>query len=183
MATTDQLMTADELWRLPDDGQRRELVAGVLRTMAPSSWVHGRVTMKFAWPLAQYVDAHDLGTVFGAETGCLLTRAPDTVRAADIAFVTRERALAVAEEVVFWPGAPALVAEVVSPNDRPADVAEKVATWLRYGARMVVVADPRARTLALHRPDRPVHVLTEADTLDGEDVVPGWRLPVRALFT
>jgi hypothetical protein len=45
------------------------------------------------------------------------------------------------------------------------------------------VADPRERTAAVHRPGPPVRVLSEADTLDGEDVVQGWRLPVRALFT
>jgi hypothetical protein len=47
---------------------------------------------------------------------------------------------------------------------------------------MVVAVDLRRRTVAVHRSDQPVRVLGEADTLDGEDVVPGWRLPLRALF-
>jgi len=72
MATTDKLMTADELWRLPPDGQRHELVAGELRTMAPSGSEHGWIVVRVTIPLGQHVEAHRLGLVYGAETGFLL---------------------------------------------------------------------------------------------------------------
>jgi Uma2 family endonuclease len=182
MAISSKRMTAEELLALPDDGMRHELIAGELRTMAPSGHRHGRVTIKFSWPLAQYVEAHDLGEVWGAETGCILTRDPDTVRAADVTFVRRERLGAEVDDRGYWPGAPDLVAEVLSPGDRRGAVAEKVATWLRAGVQMVVVVDPQRRTVAVHRADQPVTVLEETDTLHGADVVPGWTLPVRALF-
>ena len=182
MTTTSGQMTAEELLALPDDGMRHELINGELRTMAPSGRRHGRVTVNFTLPLAQHVRAHRLGEVWGAETGCLLARQPDMVRAADVAFVRRERLGIQPDDRGYWPGAPDLVVEVLSPNDRPGEVVEKVATWLRYGARMVVVVDPQRRTVAVHRPDQPPRVLTESDTLDGEDIVPGWSLPVRALF-
>jgi Uma2 family endonuclease len=175
-------MTAEELLALPDDGMRHELIDGELRTMAPSGRRHGRVTVSFTWPLAQYVRAHRLGEVWGAETGCLLARHPDMVRAADVAFVRRERLSIQPDDPGYWPGAPDLVVEVLSPSDRPGEVAEKVATWLRYGAQIVVVVDPQRCTVAVHRSGRAPTVLTEADVLDGEDVVPGWSLPVRALF-
>jgi Uma2 family endonuclease len=129
-----------------------------------------------------YVRAHGLGRVFAEETGFLLATQPDTVRAPDVAFVRRERALAVGRRPTYWPGAPDLAIEVVSPTDRPGEVAEKVATWLRYGTLMVVVVDPRRRTATIQRPDRPVRVLAADDTLDGDNVVPGWRLPLRGLF-
>ncbi len=175
-------MTAAELLCLPDDGLRHELVAGELRTMAPGGGEHGWVTSDLHVSLAVHVRAQRLGRVFAAETGFLLATNPDTVRAPDVAFVRRERVRAVGRQPAYWPGPPDLAIEVVSPGDRPREVAEKVATWLHYGTRMVIVVDPRRHTVAVHRPGQPVRVLSEDDVLDGEDVVPGWSLPVRGLF-
>jgi Uma2 family endonuclease len=79
-------------------------------------------------------------------------------------------------------GAPDLVVEVISPHDLYTEVEEKVAEWLSHDARMVVVINPRRRTVAVYRAPTVVRILTEADTLDGEDVVPGWRMPVAAMF-
>jgi Uma2 family endonuclease len=92
------------------------------------------------------------------------------------------RLSAAVDDEGFWPGAPDLVAEVRSPSDRRGAVAEKMATWLGAGTRMVVVIDPRRRTVPVHRADQSVAVLGEADSLDGGDVVPGWTLPVGVLF-
>jgi Uma2 family endonuclease len=182
MAITDQLMTADELWRLPDDGQRHELVAGELRTMAPSGSQHGRVTVRVTVPLGQHVEAHELGVVFGAETGFWIAENPDTVRAPDVAFGRRERAEAIGDVTGYWPGAPDLAVEVISPSDLYTELDEKVAMWLERGARMVLVVNPRRRTVAVHRPGGQVRLLAESDEIDSEDVVPGWKLPVRELF-
>ena len=182
MATTNDRMTADELLRLPDDGQRHELVAGDLRTMAPSGGEHGWIVVRVTVPLGQYVDANKLGLVFGAETGFLLARDPDTVRAADVAFVRRERVLAAGGVKGYWPGAPDLAVEVISPHDLYAEVDEKVADWLVRGTLMVLVVNPRRRVVVVHRPNQAVRVLAESDVLDGEDVVPGWKLPIRDIF-
>src|SRR5262249_14795797 len=152
MATTDKLMTADELLRLPDDGQRHELIAGELRTMAPSGGEHGRVAMKRGIVLGQYIYTHHLGEVYAAETGFRLTTRPDTVRAPDIAFMRQERVDAVGRVMGYLPGPPDLAAEVLSPNDRPAAGGEKVASWLAHGTRLVLVLDPRPRTVRRHPP-------------------------------
>ncbi len=181
MAVTRTLMTAEELLRLPDDGQRHELIAGELRTMAPSGEEHGTTAATMTIDLGQHVRAHRLGRVLAAETGFLLTTDPDTVRAPDTAFISRERASA-APVRGYRPGAPDLAVEVVSPNDLYTEVAEKVATWLEHGTRMVIVLDPRRRAVAVHRSLTQVRHLTVDDTIDGEDVVPGWTMPVRALF-
>src|SRR5688572_16805868 len=106
MTVVRRQSTAEELLRVPDDGFRYELVRGELRRMTPAGNVHGRVAMNAAWPLAQYVKAHDLGTVYAAETGFILARDPDTVRAPDAAFVSRARLEAVGEVEGYWPGAP-----------------------------------------------------------------------------
>ena len=182
MDVTTGRMTADELLHLPDDGMRHELVAGELRTMAPTGNEHGWLTSDLHLSLGNHVLAHRLGRVYPADTGFVLARDPDTVRAPDVAFVQRERVEAVGRQPQFFPGAPDLAIEVLSPSDRRGEVAEKIATWLRYGTRMVIAVDPCRHTAAVHRPGHPVRVLTEADTLDGEDVVPGWTWPVATLF-
>nr|MBA3793793.1 Uma2 family endonuclease [Rubrobacter sp.] len=139
-------VTAEELLRIPDDGLRRELVRGEVRTMAPAGNVHGRIAIDVSTSLDQYVRAHDLGVVFAAETGFKIAGNPDTVRAPDAAFVRRERVEAVGEVEGYWPEAPDLAVEVVSPNDLFAEVEEKVADWLAAGTRVILVVNPRART-------------------------------------
>jgi Uma2 family endonuclease len=82
-------MTADELLRLPHDGHRYELVEGELKVVTPASSRHGRIANTVAFLLTQYVRQHDLGVVYAAETGFQLRENPDTVRAADAAFVAK----------------------------------------------------------------------------------------------
>ncbi|MEW6756014.1 MAG: Uma2 family endonuclease [Candidatus Latescibacterota bacterium] len=182
MTATTQRMTADELLGLPDDGLRRELVRGELRTMAPAGNTHGRISMRFAWRLAHHVELHDLGTVLAAETGFRLSSDPDTVRAPDVAFVGQPRLLAAGRVEGFWPGAPDLAVEVLSPGDSFAEVEEKVRDWLAAGTRLVVVANPAQRTLTVYRSLSDIRVLQEGETLDAGDVVPGWRVPVAEIF-
>lgn len=182
MATTRKLMTAEELWRLPDDNMRHELIAGELRAMSPGGEEHGGIAALFVVSLGQYVIANGLGRVLTNEPGFLLTTDPDTVRAPDVAFIRQERIDATGLSKGYRRGAPDLAVEVVSPNDLYTEVAEKVDAWLAHGTRMVVVVDPRRRTVAVHRPATPVRHLTADDVLDGEDVVPGWTMPVKDLF-
>lgn len=181
MALQDQRMTADELWRLPDDGLRHELVRGELRTMAPPGEEHGWLMMNLGVSLGQYVRDRQLGRIYG-DLGCKLESSPDTVRAPDVAFIAHER-LGGPPAPGYWQGAPDLVVEVISPNDRYTEVDDKVADWLAHGARMVLVVNPRWRTVLVHRPGAPPRPLSENDTLDGEDVVAGWQLPVREIFS
>ena len=182
MATTQRWMTADELLCLPDDGQRHELVRGELRTMSPGGRRYGRVTMNVSTPLDQHVRTHALGEVYTAETGFKLTQHPDTVRAPDVSFVQSKRLATMGDPDGYLLGPPDPAVEVISPSDRPSEVAQNVSDWLAYGTRLVWMVDPPRRTVGEHRPDEPMRVLGEADVLDGADVVPGWRLPVRALF-
>lgn len=182
MAVTGRGMTAEDLWRLPDDGQRHELVYGELRTMAPSGGEHGRVTSNVHDSLSPYVRARRLGRAFAAETGFLLAQGPDLVRAPDVAFVRRERVEAAGRVRGYWPGAPDLAVEVVSPNDRPGDIDEKVRTWLAHGTAMVAVVYPDERRVRLHEPGHQPRDLTETDSLDGGAVVPGWTVQVRDFF-
>jgi Uma2 family endonuclease len=182
MTLTGKQMTVEELWRLPDDGMRHELIDGELKTMAPNGREHGRVAMRFGARLNGFVEQHELGEVWAAETGFVLARAPDVVRAPDVAFVRRERLGAGGAETGYFPGAPDLAVEVVSPNDRAGDIEAKVATWLEHGTRLVIVVYPRTRSARVHRPGELPRELSEADSIEGGDVVPGWVLPLRELF-
>ncbi len=182
MAVESKLMTAAELERLPRDGQRHELVRGELRTMPPAGYEHGRATSIFDSSLSHYVRTNELGDVVVGDIGFRLTVNPDTVRAPDVAFVTRERVEAAGRVTGYWPGAPDLAVEIISPNDLYTEVDEKIAEWLEHGTRLVFVVNPRRQTVAVHRPGQPVRVLAGDDVLDGADVVPGWTLPLRELF-
>jgi Uma2 family endonuclease len=182
MAITPELMTADELADLPGDGMRRELVRGELRTLPPTGSEHGDEESVFDGSIGPYVRAQKLGRVFVGESGFVLETDPDTVRAPGVAFVTRERLAGTGIPRGYYRGAPDLAVEIVSPNDRYTEVAEKIAEWLAHGTRLVFVVDPRRKTVDVHRPGQATRTLGIDDVLDGEDVVPGWSLAVRDLF-
>ena len=182
MDVVRQQVTADELLHMPDDGFRYELIRGELRRMPLAGNVHGGATASFAWRLALHVEETRLGTVYAAGTGFRIDTDPDTVRAPDVAFVSRDRVEAVGEVVGYWPEAPQLAVEVISPGDSYADVEEKVFDWLDAGTKMVVVISPRQRTATVYKSPTDIGALAEADVLDAADVVPGFELVVRDIF-
>lgn len=182
MAIKEKSYTAEELLRLPDDGKRRELVRGELREMAPAGNEHGYIASEILGELRNYVKANDLGRTYTAETGFKIASDPDTVRAPDAAFVSRERLEEVGTVAGFWPGAPDLVVEVVSPGDTHAEVVEKSLAWLDAGCRMVLVAEPGRKVVTVYRSREDIRILAGDEVVDGVDVVPGWRLPVAEVF-
>jgi Uma2 family endonuclease len=181
-AQPQPLLSARDLEQIPDDGFRYELLAGEIRRMPPAGHRHGRVAARFTWRLAQYVETHRLGAVFAAETGFLLSHAPDTVRAPDVSFVRQDRLTVEISDEGFWPGAPDLAVEVVSPSDSFSAVAGKALDWLTAGARAVVLVDPQRSTAALYRSRAEIRILGPDDALEVPDVVPGWSLRVGELF-
>ena len=180
-STEQRMTTAEELFNMPDDGYRYELVRGELRKMAPAGSEHGDISADIHISLGSYVKANRLGRTRVAEPGFILERAPDSVRAPDVAFVRRERIEGIGKTIRFWPEAPDMAIEVISPNDRYSEVNEKVADWLAAGTRMVVVVNPRNRTVNVHTPDNAI-TLEMGDALDGGDVVPGWQMPLSDIF-
>ena len=136
--------------------------------------------MNLAVAIANHVDSHRLGTVVAAETGFVLARDPDTVRAPDVAFLRASRPSG--PQRGYYPGAPDLAVEVLSPDDRPGYVREKVAEWLEAGTLAVWVIDPRTRTVTIHSAGKQASVLEESDLLTGGSLLPGFALAVRDLF-
>ena len=181
MSTTTPV-TADQLLQMPDDGFRYELVAGELRKMVPAGWEHGAISGHLHGLLARHIADHVLGRVFSAETGFLLSRNPDTVRAPDIAFIHKDHIPAEGPEEAFWPGPPDLAVEVLSPGDTVSEVDDKVSAWLDAGAGAVWVVNPKAQNVTVHRSATDVRILTGNDQLDGQDVVPGFSCQVSEIF-
>jgi len=182
MATAAQRMTAEDLERMPPDQSHVELVRGEIIVMTPSGAEHGGIAASIVYHVVNFVRGSKLGRVYTAEVGFVLSRNPDTVRAPDAAFVTSEHAAAQAGKEGFFEGAPDLAIEVVSPGDSDQDVHQKVLEYLGAGTRLVWVVRPRTRTVTAHRSLAEARVFTEADTLDGHDVLPGFQLPVAQIF-
>jgi len=182
MTSTVTYTTAKQLAALREDGRRYELITGELRTMSPAGNEHGRIAISLGWRVASYVEKNQLGVTFAAETGFLIGRNPDTVRAPDFAFISRRRIDKVGPVQGYWPGAPDLLAEVVSPGDTFADVEEKTLCWLAAGTRVVWVIDPKLRTVKVHRSPSDVTELSAAATLDEPELLPGWSVVVGDLF-
>ena len=183
MSTALRTMTADELLRMPEDGSRYELLEGELHQMSPPGFLHGIVGDELESRLSEYVRRKSLGRVTLAETGFLLSHDPDTVRAADIAFVSEEQLGRCGFPATYFPEAPALAVEVVSPGDTAEEVDSKVRCWLAAGTRLAWVVYPSGRTITVYRSLDDIHVLTEADKLTGDMVVPGFECAVADLFS
>lgn len=175
-------LTADDLFNLPDDDHRYELVEGELLRMAPAGGEHGSLAIDFGVDLGMHVREHKLGWVFAAETGFILRRDPDTVRAPDVSFVRSDRLSEGKPPVGFLPFAPDLAVEIVSPSDTAEEVNAKIRDYLDAGTGMVVLVYPRSKTVAVHLPSGHSRTLGVDDTLEGGEVVPGFRYAIAALF-
>ena len=182
MSTAVETITAEELLNMPDDGLRHELIRGELKRMPPPGYTHGRVAMKLGWRLAQHVETNNLGVVCAAETGFVLSRDPDTVRAPDCASVSRDRLAAIGDVEGYLPGAPDLAVEVISPGDTYTEVEEKAIEWLANGSAMVLALNPRKRTVTIYRSMTDITILDQNAILDISDVVPDFKVSVKDLF-
>ena len=180
MTTKPKLITADELLLMPDDGMQHELIRGVLTENMPPGDEHGLTVIRIGMLFGIYSEENDYGDVRGGDSGFLLERNPDTVRAPDVAWVAPGR---LPGPVIGYPElAPDLVVEVKSPGNSRREMAEKAEMWLSYGSRIALVADPRRTTVTVHRPNQPPQVLNEFDTFDGADILPGFTAPVWSFF-
>ena len=181
-AVEERLWTVGDLFALPDDGYVYELSRGRLIRTAPASWLPGVVSAHINELVNAYVREHGLGFCADAQTGYQLSDAPDSVRAPDLGFVRAERVSRDNLPTRFFPGPPDLAVEVKSPTDRMADVLQKIGEYLDAGVRLVWFFNPERRSAIVFRPDGSVTLLQADDELDGEDVLPGFRLPLTQIW-
>ena len=177
------LLTAEDLLRLDAQGVRGELSRGVFCEMTPAGQRHGQIALRLGICVGSFVEDHRLGVVVGAETGVQIERDPDTVRAPDLAFTSYDRLPDGSLTDSYAQVVPELVAEVVSPSERRFEVHAKTQMWLSYGVLLVWVVYPSSRAVEVHRAGTDdVETLSEADSLDGGSVLPGFTYPLERLF-
>ena len=179
---TDHLWTAEDLLDFQNSPWQHELIHGVLYRMPPTGFDHGRYESLFSAFLTIHVSTNQLGQVASGDPGFIIARNPDTVIAPDVAYISNERLKSAISTDRFLTIAPDLVAEIVSPNDRPREVQEKVERWLQFGVRAVVVIDPKSQTVTVNSPSQQKILYGPDDTMDLNFVVSGFTLPIHRIF-
>jgi len=174
--------TPEDLLALPDRDKVYELVDGQL-VEKPMGFRSSRIAGRLCQTLANYCDVKRLGWVLPQETSYqCFPSAPNRVRKPDGSFIRRERLPLDQEPEGHCRLAPDLAIEVSSPNDEFDDLEERVSEYLTVGVRLVWVVSPVGQRVFVHRAAGPGAILRADDELSGEDVLPGFRCPVRDLF-
>lgn len=179
---TTKPSTADELLALPDLGFFYELIEGRLRQRVPAGGEYGETEMAIGFYLYGFVVPRGLGEVYSGDTGFFFGHDPDTVLAPDAAFVAAERLPPRAERRGYLDVIPDLVVEVVPTNDRQPEMDAKIKLYLEAGVRLIWVACPPRRRVVVHRPGADVQTMGTDDTVDGDAVLPNFRLKLADVF-
>ncbi len=180
---TKQAVTAEQFWEMPEiPGKRFELVDGELVEMPTAGPLHNLIVAILNNMLYTFVASRNLGLVYGDNTSYLLRRNPDRIRIPDISFIAWAQIPVDNLPGAFWPIAPDLAVEVVSPTDRIEDVRRKVDNYLESGVRLVWVLWPDDRLVRVHTKGVPNRELGADDELDGGEVLPGFTVRVGELF-
>lgn len=177
------LMTAEMFEQSPLNDKWVELTQGEVIRMSPTGPMHGEIALTIGAAIRNWVGEYKVGKAYAAETGFILSRNPDTVRAPDVAFVaSTERAAQQRRKQGFFEGAPDLVVEVMSPGDTEEEVRRKILDFFNAGTRLIWIISPRTETVTVYQSLSEVRVLTSEETLDGGTVLPGFTLPVQEIF-
>jgi len=177
----DKLCNSEELLCLSGRG-RYELNKGVIYEMAPAGEEHGFLVANICAILHRFVKRHRSGIITGAETGYMLSKNPDTVKAPDVAFKSNERLSQGGMAKGYSSVIPDLIVEVNSPSDSHSMVVRKVKLWLSAGAKQVWVVDPEDKSVILYFPSGQSRILDKTDELDGADILPGFKCEVKEFF-
>lgn len=173
-------ITGEDLFALGDIGPA-ELVKGEIIRMPPTGYVHGRIELKLGKMLDNFVEHHQLGQIMVGEIGIYTQRDPDSVRAADVAYISNERLAQVASEG-YLDVAPELIVEIISPGDRWANIEDKLDEYFAIGVRLVWLVNPKKREVLVYHAPTDVARFTADDTLSGENVLPGFEAAVADFF-
>ena len=181
-ATIPKLMTAEEFAMMPVDDMRHELVNGeVIELSGPPMPPHGRAQAKTASALIRFAARDVHGEVF-IGTGFLISRNPDTVRAPDAALVLADRLPDGDLPSAYFPFAPDIAVEVVSPSDTILETHERALMWLDAGSALVWMLFPESRSATVYRPNGDITALGEDDVLDAAPVLDEFSVRVSELF-
>jgi Uma2 family endonuclease len=175
MAAT-RVITDEELLALPKDGNRYEVVDGELVVVSPAGFRHEEVIAKLIMRMGSFARDRGLGTVLGSDLLYILPSG--NRRGPDVSFVSASRITAETRARPFPRMAPDLAVEVVSPNDRPRRILDKVGEYLESGVRLVWVIDPQKRRAVAYRSMTETTEIAADGALDGGDVLPEFQCPL-----
>ena len=170
--------TDEALMALPRNGQKHELLGGEL-VVSPTGVQHGYIASRLLAALLEFALKHRLGLVVDSSTGFRLKHGD--CLSPDASFVRRER---LGKELTqkFFPGAPDLAVEVLSPGESLVAIDKKLAAYFADKTRLAWVINPADQTVRVHHSPKRCKTLSAGDCLDGEALLPGFTFPVAALF-
>ncbi|MDP9379938.1 MAG: Uma2 family endonuclease [Chloroflexota bacterium] len=178
-----ELLTAEDVWAMPDDGKRYELVRGELIEVPGAGVLHSFIVGTIYRLIQAYAGARRLGVAFPDGLGCILYRNPDVIRVPDVSFISLERLPQGGLPEGYCPFAPDLAVEIVSPSDTAQKLHAKVREYLEAGTRIVWVIWPDEHAVSVYTADENgSRELRAEDELSGGDVLPGFRVRVAQLF-
>jgi Uma2 family endonuclease len=173
-------LCVDDMELLRDDDHRYELWDGELWRMSPTKKRHGRGAIRIVSQLVRYLDANPIGALYIAEVG-FRVGPRQTLVCPDAAYVSAERDAPVGDDE-FFPYAPDIAVEVLSPDNTWPKVRRKARAYLTSGALLVWAIDPGRRTVTVYRPGAEPQLLSGEDMLSGEDALPNFAVRVADLF-
>jgi len=177
-----KIWTDEEFMALPDDGHHYEIINGELIDMGNSGALHGYVCSTLMILLGGYVRQHNLGAMLDSSTAFKMKNG--NKRSPDIAFFAKERLQGIAVlPSGYLEGAPDLAVEVLSPGNTVEEIDDKLTEYFENGSRLVWVINPTQHYVLVYRSaQEPDRLLKEKDSLDGEEVIPGFTLAIADLF-
>lgn len=182
MAVQDRpkLYSAEDLAAMPEGDMKRELVRGEIIEMSPSGRSHGKLSFHLAELFILRSKARETGEITIEGPGYILSRDPDTVRASDLGYISKERLKGVSNEG-YYSAAPDLAIEIASPNDKGLEIREKVQEYLQAGTQLVVVIYPKLRLIDMYTSSGATTVYSDG-ALDFGPVLPDFTLQVKDIF-
>lgn len=181
MSVAAQPLSAEDLFNMPDNGGRNELLDGELLPMSPINMRHMQVSGRIYHLLQTFLDKHPLG-VAGQELGCILARDPDVVLAPDVLFIRFPRIAAGPLPEKFFDGAPDIAVEVLSPSDTWQEIETKALKYVNHGTSLAWIINPRTQTVTIYKPGPFTLLLKITDTISGESTLPGFSAPLTDFF-
>ena len=178
-ATTTNLLTWEAFEQLPGGATHKEILEGELIVLPPPKCGHRNIAGNAYDRLMPFVKEHRLGRVY-LEAGYLLSRDPATWVQPDVSFLSLPRLLQTTPDGYFS-GAPELSIEVVSPSESAVDIERKIDLMLAAGCSAVWAIYPKSRHVWVYSPGAS-QLFAEADVLTAPEILPGFALPVSALF-
>ncbi len=188
MQVKERIYDTDVLWdrfcQADFAAERYELIDGALVEMSPVGGVRAQLADDLTIYIGMYVKQHNLGILAG-EAGYHPPEYPNILLAPDVAFISYARAPKPFPEK-FVPPMPDLAIEIKSPRESMRKMYKKARLYLEHGTRLVWLVLPVAESVEVCRLSADGRLVCQAmeraDTLSGEDVLPGFRLALRRLF-